>query len=414
MTTNLIGARIKALREERKLSQDELARMFGFKDRQTVSAIETGERRVSAEELLLAVERLGASLDYFTDPFQLAGEGKFSWRRDPRVGPESIKAFERIAGSWIAANRTLAGEIGRPEPILRHALKLAPRSSFEEAMAAGERFAKDFELGAVPAEKLPEAMEQKLGILVLMADAIDGVSGAACRLPDLDAVLINRHEVAGRRNFDLAHELFHILTWDAMPPEHLEEATETSKIRVEQLANSFASALLMPEASLRQLGVEQINPPAQQVLERSSFRSGDTPSPEGGMIVGFQTRRLAGPNSRARRDTPTSTDGVVRWLKETADRLQVTATALKWRLVALKLLDPAQANAISANALRKARRSSDGEPPPLFSKPFMDVLGQAIDEGRVSARRVADLLHLTIEDLRELFARYSVEAPLDL
>ena len=82
--TNLIGARIKALREERKLSQEELARMFGFKDRQTVSAIETGERRVSAEELLLAVERLGVSLDYFTDPFQLAGEGKFSWRRDPR------------------------------------------------------------------------------------------------------------------------------------------------------------------------------------------------------------------------------------------------------------------------------------------------------------------------------------------
>ncbi len=45
MTTNLIGARIKALREERKLSQDDLARLFGFKDRQTVSAIETGERR---------------------------------------------------------------------------------------------------------------------------------------------------------------------------------------------------------------------------------------------------------------------------------------------------------------------------------------------------------------------------------
>ena len=69
MTTNLIGARIKALREERKLSQDDLARLFGFKDRQTVSAIETGERRVSAEELLIAVEKLGASLDYFTDPF---------------------------------------------------------------------------------------------------------------------------------------------------------------------------------------------------------------------------------------------------------------------------------------------------------------------------------------------------------
>jgi transcriptional regulator with XRE-family HTH domain len=56
MTTHLIGARIKALREQRKLSQEDLARLFGFKDRQTVSAIESGERRVSAEELILAVE----------------------------------------------------------------------------------------------------------------------------------------------------------------------------------------------------------------------------------------------------------------------------------------------------------------------------------------------------------------------
>ena len=81
MSTTLIGTRIKALREQCGLSQDELARVFGFKDRQTVSAIETGERRVSAEELLLAVEKLGVTLDYFSDPFLLVGEGRFSWRQ---------------------------------------------------------------------------------------------------------------------------------------------------------------------------------------------------------------------------------------------------------------------------------------------------------------------------------------------
>src|SRR6516164_8645931 len=100
MTTNLIGARIKALREERKLSQDELARIFGFKDRQTVSAIETGERRLSAQELLVAIEKLGAPLDYFTNPFLLVGEGKFSWRQS-NVGLAQLKAFERVAGRWI-------------------------------------------------------------------------------------------------------------------------------------------------------------------------------------------------------------------------------------------------------------------------------------------------------------------------
>src|SRR5712692_6433486 len=102
MTTNIIGTRIKALREEQKLSQDDLARLFGFKDRQTVSAIENGERRVSAEELLIAVEKLGAPLDYFTNPFLLAGEGKFSWRQS-NVGLEQLNGFERRSGRWIAA-----------------------------------------------------------------------------------------------------------------------------------------------------------------------------------------------------------------------------------------------------------------------------------------------------------------------
>ncbi len=74
------------------------------------------------------------------------------------------------------------------------------------------------ELGDAPATRLSEAMERKLGILVLMVDPDRDISGAACRLPELDAVLIARREVAGRRHFDLAHELFHILTWDAMPP----------------------------------------------------------------------------------------------------------------------------------------------------------------------------------------------------
>src|SRR5258705_11029478 len=77
----LISARIKALREEKGLSQDDLARLFGFKDRQTVSAIETGERRLTADELLFAVQKLGASPDYFTNPVLLVGDGKCSWRQ---------------------------------------------------------------------------------------------------------------------------------------------------------------------------------------------------------------------------------------------------------------------------------------------------------------------------------------------
>jgi XRE family transcriptional regulator, fatty acid utilization regulator len=364
MTANLLGARIKALREQRGLSQDALARIFGFKDRQTVSAIETGERRLSAEELLTAVQKLGATFDYFTNPFLLVGEGEFSWRQS-NVAVERLNAFERVAGRWIAANRTLAIEVGRPGPNLRQALKLTSKSSFEEAIAAGERFAADFKLGPVPAECLAQVMERRLGVLVLMIDALEGISGAACRLPDLDAVLINRNEVIGRRHFDLAHELFHVLTWDTMPPNHVEDASERSKIRVEQLANNFASAVLMPTSVLA-------------------------------------------------RFEPIKVDEV-QWLNDTAEALQVTATALKWRLVALGRLDAAQANKILDAALRNNGRDVVGrKPPPLYSKGLMEVVALAIDQGHLSARKAADLLDMTLDDLADLFATHGVKAALDL
>ena len=110
---------------------------------------------------------------------------------------------------------------------MRCTLGLFRRSSVEDAIRAGERFVAEFGLGDVPAMRLADVMERELGILVLMVDADREISGAACRLPEPDAVLIARHEVEGRRHFDPAHELFHLLTWDAMPPEQREEARET-------------------------------------------------------------------------------------------------------------------------------------------------------------------------------------------
>ena len=368
MTTHQIGSRIRALREQHNLSQDSLARLFGFKDRQTISAIETGLRRVTAEELLLAVEKLDAPLEYFTDPFLLAGEGRFSWRQSG-VDAEQLAAYENDAGRWIAAFRALAPQVGRDAPFLRRALGLDRHSRFEDAMQAGERFVSEFELGPDPALRLADVMERELGILVLMVDASDGISGAACRLPELDAVLIAHREVSGRRHFDLAHELFHLLTWDTMPPEHSEEARETGGNRVEQLANNFAAALLMPVGAL------------------------ERPSGWSHLVQGDLIARL----------------------NSAADDLHVTSSALRWRLVALGELTAAAARSLPEPALRNNGHDAVEAPlPPLFSKPFVEVLALAIGKGLVSVRRAAALLDATVEDLSQIFTAHEVEGPVEL
>ena len=175
-----IGARLKALRLRRGLSQDALARIFAFKDRQTVSAIETGVRALTAAELVVAVEKLEVGLDYFTDPFRLDGEARFSWRQSG-VPAERLLAYEQTAGRWIGTYRALAVEVGWRAPLMRRSLGLSKASGFEDAMAAGERFAEELRLGPVPAAGLASTMEAELGILVLMVDAQEGISGAACR-----------------------------------------------------------------------------------------------------------------------------------------------------------------------------------------------------------------------------------------
>lgn len=367
--TQLIGTRIKALREKRGLSQEALARQLGFKDRQTLSAIETGERRVSAEELILAVRELDQPLEYFTDPYILAGEANFSWRQHG-VGPERLAAYENIAGRWIAAFRTIGRQIGRPPPLLRRTLGITRQQHYEDAITAGERFAAEFNLGPTPAAALGAAMERELGILVLMVDtSIPGISGAACRLPELDAVLINRAEVRGRQHFNLAHELFHVLTWEAMPPEHSEDAVEVSTNRVEQLANSFASALLMPSYALDRFG-EWSGMAANELVAR---------------------------------------------LNAVADELQVTSSALKWRLVSAGRLAHAEARAIQDAALRNNGHARlDAATPALFSRTFAEVMAKGLDEGQLSVRRAAALLDIRIDDLPSWLAQHGLELSSEL
>lgn len=363
MSTGLIGARIKAKREELGFNQEAVSRQLGFNDRQTLSAIENGERRVAAEELLRFSEVLAAPLDYFTDPFLLVGEGRFNWRQSG-VPVAKLDAYELDAGRLVALFRALGTEMGRRPPLLRRSLALTKASTYEDAAAAGERFAEEFRLGDAPARRLAEVMERDLGILVLMVDPVPGVSGAACHLPELDAVLINRREVPGRRHYDLAHELFHVLTWEAMPPERLEDAGAAPRGRVEQLADNFASALLMPRPALDRLGPWD----------------------------GLEGKALA------------------ERLNAAAEELGVTSTALRWRLVGAGLLAKAVARDLDEALLRNNGRKGKDKPllPPLFSRPFAELIAAAVEEGRISVRRAAGLLGLAVDDLAEAFAAHGV------
>ena len=206
-------------------------------------------------------------------------------------------------------------------------------------------------------------MRDRFGILVLMVDAIRGVSSAACRLPEFDAVLIARGEAPGRRNFDLARQFFRILTWNEMPPKHLEQAGDFGGNRAEKLANNFASALLMPRAAL------------EARVDWAQLEMKD----------------------------------LVAQLNSTADELGVTASDMRWRLVALKKLNKGIARSIPDAALESNGGGKLRDQPPLFSRAFVEVLAEGIDRGFVSVRRAARVVGVVVEDLEGVFLEYGVE-----
>ena len=320
---------------------------------------------MSAVELMLVSEALETPLEYFTDPFLLAGEGRFSWRQTG-VDPAALDAYEGEAGAIVGAYRTLAPQVGREPPLMRQTLTLTRRSHVADAQHAGERFAAEFDLGQTPATRLAKTMEDQLGILVLMVDAKPAISGAACRLPELDAVLIARHELPGRRHFTLAHKLFHLLTWEAMPPKHAEAPIEVGGNRIERLANAFAAAVLMPSCA----------------MERYSGWSGLTE------------------------------EALIARLNYVADALEVSSSALRWRLVELGELSSTVAGSLPEPALHNNGHGTDyADPPLLFSRPFLEVLGLALDEGLVSVRRANSLLGLETAELVSLYREQGIDCP---
>jgi Zn-dependent peptidase ImmA (M78 family)/transcriptional regulator with XRE-family HTH domain len=370
MDQTMIRRRLQALRERRDLSQAALSEALGFNDRQTLSYIELGKRRVAPEDLVRAAEFFEVDPGYFTDPLELAGEANFSWRK--AVAPDGLESFEERAGGWIATYRHLCRLKGESVNSLLARVSLHAKSSFEEAASEGEAVSRSLDLGDVPSASLASVLEGKLDTLVLHVDTVAGVSGAACQLGPLNTIIINRRESAGRRAFDIGHELFHLLTWRDMAPAHIEEEGKLSRgqNRIEHLADNFAAGLLMPRRAV------------EGVL-------GEVPPLGDGMAQ-------------------------VRWIREAAAHLRVSGPAMKWRLVALGVLKKAAAQRIDDGLLRTDADDDDLALPPRFSRRFVTTLGWGVEQGHLSVRRAASVVGTDVDDLAALFTEHGLKTPFDL
>lgn len=370
-----IGSRVRLAREARQWTEEEFARSLELANTRPVREIEAGKRLPSADELLKICETTKRDLDFFMDPFALDGTERFSWRVTKKVPGATLTKFEGQARGWISLLKRMRSRqavvAGRDRP----AFMLDSDSRYEEAWDWAEELALRLKLGIVPAETLIDKLESELDVPVLLVDIVHeeskytrGIAGAAFHMEDLDVILINRSKDPCTRLFNIAHELFHVLTWKRMTPERQElENPKDSEVRrgyrnVERLADNFAAALLAPKESLDEL----IDPHRRQDVEH---------------------------------------------LCQVAEKLRVTP-----RVLGLRLHDIGEIDSRTLEKIRSRRAPREGKHarPGLFSKSFVKMLHRDIKGGQLSVRRAASDTGLGMHGLKKLFKSYSLSPPFDL
>ena len=244
-----IGTRLRNVRENLGLTLVDVSNRLGYNNYQTLASIEKGERSIKVAELTKLSMTYCRDFWYFLaeeEPTESVIE--LAWR-EKRSGLEYGDIEARIRE--LVDNYQLLEDING---IQKRSLDFVwePSISLTLLVEAGQRadaLVRDLDLGYRPAVNLSEVMEERLGIKTLFWDLRDYGSGVCALYEDSIAVIVNAYDCEGRRNFDMAHELFHVYASKIYPFNASicqEDSTE-----FEKLANEFAAALLMPAESVK-------------------------------------------------------------------------------------------------------------------------------------------------------------------
>jgi Zn-dependent peptidase ImmA (M78 family)/transcriptional regulator with XRE-family HTH domain len=122
--------------------------------------------------------------------------------------------------------------------------------SYTNAQGLAYDFRNRYSLGDMPGQTLLRVVEEVCKVKVFHLE-FDPSGSAACTLSERTgaAILLNARNVHWKRNFDLAHELFHLLTWNVFG--HATADNDEPSEREEKLATCFARNLLMPPEALK-------------------------------------------------------------------------------------------------------------------------------------------------------------------
>ena len=351
-----IGDRVREYRNRLQMTQADLAERVGFNSSQIVSQIEAGTRELKARELHSVAQALHTTIQNLLSAEQ-PEIPEPRWRDRPPHGFESIEARFCLRCERYSLLEEWCGEkLSRDLPTLPFSKGHIPTQSEVERAADDIRTA--MRLGGRPAVSLGEIIEEDYGVKVFY-DSFEG--SALCATGKFgNAILLNRDQVKWRRNFSLAHELYHLL----LPANYDNAELE------ERHAQAFAAALLMPSSDLKAAVEARV-----------------------------QNHKIA-----------------VRELVAVAQEFNVSTEALLWRLSNLHLMSRDQVKTILAGPGIKAfealgQRKNDR--PDELPIRYIRLAYQAYNRGKIGVAKLAEFLETTAGELVATSDIWSTDTTLD-
>ena len=359
----VLGKRIRNARIRLSLSQQQLAKEIGFSASQIVSQIEKGERDVKAWELVNLAKALHIDVSRLLDVEEPKPFAPVLWRKYPEADKELIEAEFLKRCEQYALLEKLCDVVIKEELPTREVNY--EKLTYEYAEDLGEEIQDHFALGSRPASCLSSILEEKYGVKIWYENLDEG-SAASTKDSFGAAILMNATEAPWRRNFNFAHELFHLITWPSFSTKSLHEDRELWD-EVERRANAFASSLMLPS--------EELSEAFENHIKNDSVKYTD--------------------------------------LIEVGREFGVSTEALLYRLLHLGVLQKDVVDSLLEDddfrSLDKSFRLTDWWKPPEIPERFGRLAFVAYQKGKLSRARLAEYLNTSLIDLSNTLLEYGLD-----
>lgn len=242
-----IHDRLKYARVRANLSGPQVKDRTGIGE-SSLSEFENGKREPSLSQLQKLAESYRRSVAFFLAEGPIAAEPAVLWRMRPEQNAEEIEVrFLRLCEQY----HNLEVWCDERAPICLPPATGDPTCyGYLQAEELAKRVRQELQLGDRPGLSLTTTLEEVCGIKIFHLE-FEPSGTAASAVSDTfgAAVLLNSKNARWRRNHDLAHELFHLLTWSIFHPTAKTEVI--ARELEEKLATCFARHLLMPTDPFR-------------------------------------------------------------------------------------------------------------------------------------------------------------------